>query len=125
MIGAIICCSKIRIQGLLSENVPTSWPDWYFYTYTLQSDLINDRPYYKKDTNPSTYYNDFYVWWCGEDEAEWWIGRSGVLGKCTGQIHLKRDVQCPIDQGDGWVYWNSIQGQSHDWIHNHFNVTCD
>ena len=73
-----------------------------FGYYSLQNDLINSRPYFKK--------GPFAIWWDGDEN--WFIGNDRSKGHDRGYAYVKRDVFCVHTITDWNWKWLTKKG---DW----------
>ena len=86
--------------------------------YDLQSDYVNDRPYYQMKTDDGTWAG---IWWDKIDS--WWIGPPSLKGQAQGWAYYTKDAFCP-HQLNEWKW--KVHGPGLNWIDagNHLGLTC-
>ena len=86
--------------------------------YDLQSDYVNDRPYYQMKTDDGTWAG---IWWDKIDS--WWIGPPSLKGQAQGWAYYTKDAFCPYQLNE-WKW--KVHGQGLNWIDagSYLGITC-
>ena len=106
------CQDGIQVFFGTETQQNTNYP--LYGHYDLESNLVNDRPYFRMGNKA--------IWW--DNIGNWWIGPMMHLGQSTGQAYyMSSDAFCP-HQLNEWK-WKVI-GSGFNWIDagKHLGVTC-
>ena len=109
-------CSKSYCQDGIQVFFGTEFQQYNYGLYghyDLQSDYVNDRPYFRM--------YDKGIWWDKIDS--WWIGHYSQAGQSSGYAYYSKDAFCPHQLNEWkWKGYNS----DHNWIDagKHLGVTC-
>ena len=110
MCSSIYCQDGVKVFfGTETQGNPN---DRLYGHYALESNSVNDRPYFRMDNTA--------IWW--DNIGKWMIGDTTHLGQSVGWAYYTKDVFCPYQLSEmNWAIHDQTAWYNAE---NYLVITC-
>ena len=101
---------------MIIKNGVENYQNGIIGEYTMNTELVNERVYWTQDNGQNAIWVDIF--------GNFVIGKKMDLGTTKCFIYTPRNVKCPIQVGNQWMFYNYNYKQWELTKENEFQIEC-